>query len=131
MSVVNAIRWLAGIASLASVAVASATPANAASLTVGEYRELAGLAAAGDRGARDALTLYATGLLNAAQTFNETARQAGATPSICLSARVQPAALLQAMDAELKARPSFWQEKKNEDAGFAALVVLKENGPCK
>jgi len=130
MSVVSAIRWLAGIGSLVSVA-AAATPASAAFLTVAEYRELAGSAAGGNVGSKDALTLYATGLLNAAQTLNETARQVGATPSVCLTPRVQPAALLQAIDAELKARVGFWQEKKDEDAGFAALVAMKQKWPCK
>lgn len=130
MPVVSAIRWLAGIGSLVSVA-AAATPASAAFLTVAEYCELVGSAAGGHVGSKDALTLYATGLLNAAHTLNETARQAGLTPSVCLSPRVQPAALLQAIDAELKVRPSFWLEKKDDDVGFAALVAMKQKWPCK
>ena len=127
------VRWLAAVVALAACCL-SAMPAMAATkafLTVAEYRDMARSAAAGHLGMHQALTLYATGLLNAAHTLNETARQVGATPSVCLSPRVQPAALLQAIDAELKARPSFWQEKNDEDAGFAALVAMKQKWPCK
>lgn len=127
------VRRLAAVVALAASCL-SAMPAMAATkafLTVAEYRDMARSAAAGHLGMHQALTLFATGLLNAAETINEASRQVGATPSVCLSARIPPKALLQAIDAELNERAQFWLEKKDEDVGFAALVAMKQKWPCK
>ncbi len=126
------VRGLAGIATLVALAAgAAATPPGAPFLSVAEYRDMYRMAVAGHFGAQQTLTLFATGLLNAAAAFDDFATQADAKPSTCLSVDVQPVALLQAIDAELEANAGFWQGKDDNDIGFAALAAMKRRWPCR
>jgi hypothetical protein len=135
---IGAILWLrraaigAGLVSLAIAGLSVASPARA-QLSIGDYVDLRRGVTEKDKNRIDKLYTFTLGFLDGIETTNAALVEIKAEPEFCLpqSRTLKTSDIMLTIDEELKLRPAFLGQRREESVALVAVLGLKRRFPCK